>query len=323
VEQRARPAGGTALSTAAVSLALSVSATFAPAAVGRAADCVVGRAALHSMLASEYAFGEKARSSIPEAFLEYLAEDSWVLHPGPQPARPIYQAARDKQATKDNKDTLQWYPAVGDIASSGDLGFTSGPWVYTVADKGTLLHGHFLTVWKRDAECRWQVAFDGGISHAAPMSAEPKLRPDLAMFDHFELPPTKFVSDDAAGRAVQDFQVTAGQNGLAAALRTYARNDDFVFFTEGQNPFDGVRAASSYLEGHAAEAVHAAEGGWREVTHGRSADSTLLYSVGTLADADQHAADAYVEIWQYDPKVKNWGLRVLLVNPLPKPKEKS
>jgi hypothetical protein len=30
-----------------------------------------------------------------------------------------------------------------------------------------------------------------------------------------------------------------------------------------------------------------------------------------------------VQIWQYAPKVANWGLRVLLINPLPAPKAKS
>lgn len=74
-----------------------------------------GGAALHAMLESEYAFAGKAQISVSGAFLDYLAEDSWVLHPGPEPGRPIYQAA------KDFGNKLDWYPAVADIAPSGDL----------------------------------------------------------------------------------------------------------------------------------------------------------------------------------------------------------
>jgi hypothetical protein len=39
--------------------------------------------------------------------------------------------------------------------------------------------------------------------------------------------------------------------------------------------------------------------------------------VGVLTGRNEHSTHAYVQIWQYDPKVANWGLRVLLVNPLP------
>jgi len=262
------------------------------------------------MLDNEYAFSEKAQTSLSGAFLEYLAEDSRVLHPGPKPGRAVYQAA------KDSKNKLEWYPAVGDIAPSGDLGFTTGPWVYILADGGRQRHGHFLTVWKRDAKCRWQVEFDGGVSHPAPTSVEPKLLPELAPFNRTELPPPILVINDAPGQAVSDFQDTAQQDGFAAALRTYGRNNDFLFYTEGQSPIRGVGPASLYLK------VHALTGAWREVARDRSADSTLLYSVGLLTDGNKHRVHAYVQIWQYGPKVANWGLRVLLVKPLP-PKEKS
>jgi len=42
------------------------------------------------------------------------------------------------------------------------------------------------------------------------------------------------------------------------------------------------------------------------------------YSVGELGRvANQRSSYAYVQIWQYDPKVANWGLRILLISPLP------
>jgi hypothetical protein len=44
--------------------------------------------------------------------------------------------------------------------------------------------------------------------------------------------------------------------------------------------------------------------------------------VGEVTDRNKRSTHAYVQIWQYDPKVANWGLRVLLVNPLPPPKAK-
>jgi hypothetical protein len=36
--------------------------------------------------------------------------------------------------------------------------------------------------------------------------------------------------------------------------------------------------------------------------------------MGELTGRKQQSTHSYVEIWQYDSKVANWGLRVLLVN---------
>jgi hypothetical protein len=284
----------------------------APAAEHKGpAGCATMRAALKAMLESEYAFSQKAQTSVAGAFLEYLAEDSWVLNPAPAPGRSIYQAA------KESKNTLEWYPAIGTAAPSGDLGFTAGPWVYTNADSGKKAYGHFLTIWKRDATCQWHVEIDGGISHAMPTIVEPKLLPGQAPMSAAEQPPANLVAQDAAGHAASEFQDTARRDGVAAALRTYGRDVDFVFFTDEQSPIGGAGAASQYLSDHPLK------GAWKEVARGRSADASLVYSVGELTDSSQRSTHAYVQIWQYDPKVANWGLRVLLVNPLLPPRSKS
>jgi hypothetical protein len=284
--------------------AIATLALYIPRANGATVQsCPAVRAALRTLLVSEYAFAERAQVSVQDAFLEYLAEDSVVLNPAPAAGRPIYQAA------KPDKNKLEWYPATGDVAPSGDLGFTSGPWVYTIAQSGLRTYGHFLTVWKQDANCAWHVQFDGGISHARPTSVEPRLLPDQVSLAAAEAPPPKSATDDAAD-AIKDFQDTAQQDGLAAALRTYGRNSNFAFFTDGQAPI-GIRAANQYFR------VHPVEGEWKEDARGRSADSTLVYSLGELTDGSMRGTYAYVQIWQFDPKVANLGLRLLLINPLP------
>ena len=95
---------------------------------------------LEQMVQTEYAFAERAQSSVRDAFLEYLADDSLVLEPAPTPGRPFYEAA------KPSNSKLQWYPAAA--AAGADLGFTTGPWIYTGVD-GAHAYGHFVTVWKR------------------------------------------------------------------------------------------------------------------------------------------------------------------------------
>jgi ketosteroid isomerase-like protein len=268
---------------------------------------------LQGLLSTEYAFAGKARASVRNAFLEYLAEDSLVLEPQPVPGRALYTAA------KENADRLEWYPSIADIAGSHDLGFTTGPWVYTAAAGGAPIHGDFLTVWKRDAECRWRIELDGGVSHGAPANAEPRLdagglNANTALPTDTAPSPT-LVAADAVGRAILDFQGTAAGDGLPAGLRTYARTMDFRFLAQGEAPF-GLTAAVAYLIDHT---IH---GAWTERARGRAADSSLAYSVGEFGEANK-AVYAYVQIWQYDPKVANWGLRILLLSPLPPPQRKS
>lgn len=302
----AREAGATGL---AAILACHIPPSVPAAAAQGVPHCTNGRAALRSMLESEYAFGAKAKSSVRGAFLEYLADDSIVLNPAPEQGRAVYLAA------KESDNQLEWFPALADVASGGDLGFTEGPFTFTVAESGKQFHGHFLTVWKRDASCAWRVEFDGGVSHPATSIPESKLVPNEALFNKTEPPPPALVAADGARHAIGDFQRTMQQDGFAAALRTYGRDSGFLFLTDEQSPV-GIGEATNYLESHMMT------GAWKEVARGQSADSSIAYSVGQLADGSKLGTHAYAQIWQYDPKVANWGLRILLINLLPPPKAK-
>jgi hypothetical protein len=271
-------------------------------------ECTGGVDALRGLLDTEYAFGARARTSVRSAFLDYLAEDSLVLEPAPRPGREFYES------TRDNADRLEWYPATADVSGSGDLGFTAGPWIHTLASGGQT-NGHFLTIWKRDAACHWQIECDGGISHAVPISAEPKLSSDQASYAPRDAPPPKLVADDAIGGTLRDFQDTARDDGVAPGLRTYARTADFRLYLDGEAPME-LSAANRYfydrkLAGH-----------WKERVRGRSADSSVAYTVGVLGAAHRPDSHAYVQVWQYASRVANWGLRLLLINSLTPPMSK-
>ena len=263
------------------------------------------------MVETEYAFARRAQTSVRAAFLEYLAEDSLVLAPGPTPGRPRYLAAKEDQ------NRLEWYPSVADVAGSGDLGFTSGPWMYTAAATGAQLYGHFVTVWKRDAHSVWRVQLDGGVSHAAPHEKEASLAPDGPQASAARVPRSTAAAGDAVNRAIGDFQVAAAQNDLGSALRTFARNSDFSLYTEGEQPM-ALGPATRYLGTRSMPVDH-----WHEVAREHSADATIAYSVGEFGDENGRARSAYIQIWQYDPKVANWGVRVLLIAPLSPEKKKS
>ena len=59
-------------------------------------------------------------------------------------------------------------------AASGDMGFTTGPWEAKgdINDEKPSGYGHFVTVWKKQADGSWKFVVDLGISH--PQSGGPQ-----------------------------------------------------------------------------------------------------------------------------------------------------
>ncbi len=80
------------------------------------------------MVAAERAFAADASArSTREAFLAALANDGLVFQPGPTSGQRTWT---DRAPDKNH---LEWAPAMAEIAKSGDLGYTVGPWRFTEA----------------------------------------------------------------------------------------------------------------------------------------------------------------------------------------------
>ena len=124
------------------------------------------------LVAAERAFAADAHArGAQAAFLAALADDGLVIAPGPTSGRRVWE-------TRTNfKGKLEWAPALAEVAASGDLGYTSGPWRYTPedGDKPTAF-GHFLTVWSKQADGQWKVLLDHGIGHGEQAFPEKVVR---------------------------------------------------------------------------------------------------------------------------------------------------
>jgi ketosteroid isomerase-like protein len=113
------------------------------------------------MVAAERAFAADASASnVRDAFLKAYDKDGVAFAPGPTSAQRLWES----RSVNTNK--LEWAPEVAEIAVSGDLGYTSGPWRFTAAgeDKPSAF-GHFFTIWHKDADGKWKVLVDHGVSH--------------------------------------------------------------------------------------------------------------------------------------------------------------
>jgi ketosteroid isomerase-like protein len=108
-----------------------------------------------------------AREGIQKSFLGHFAEDALVLRPFATAAPAWYREHPD------GPGKLIWGPQYLAVSAANDLGLSSGPWRYEAEHDGkpVVAHGHFFSIWRRDAPGRWQVLFDHGIGNPAPAVA--------------------------------------------------------------------------------------------------------------------------------------------------------
>jgi ketosteroid isomerase-like protein len=97
------------------------------------------------------------------AFKAFMEPADSRAFEGGEPARgaeAIYQA---HGGGRPESGKLSWSPDEAFSGKAGDMGVTWGHWRYTPADasqKG--LAGHYVTVWRKDAEGRWKGLIDIG-----------------------------------------------------------------------------------------------------------------------------------------------------------------
>jgi ketosteroid isomerase-like protein len=123
-----------------------------------------GSAEITEVVEAERAFARMAEEKgIRAAFLSFAAEDGVVFDQGPEPAKPAVSAW-----PAGDGGSLRWWPLYAGIAGSGDLGFTTGPFISENGDRRG--YGHYFTVWKRQGDGSWKWVLDHGppTSEASP-----------------------------------------------------------------------------------------------------------------------------------------------------------
>lgn len=98
------------------------------------------------------------------AFGRYAAADAQIFSgPGEFISGP--HAISESFGAPTDRNSLVWHPVHGEVASSGDLGFTVGNAVFTgVREDGAKLerYSKYLTVWKKQRDGSWRYVVDGG-----------------------------------------------------------------------------------------------------------------------------------------------------------------
>ena len=116
---------------------------------------------LQSLVDAERAFARMAKEkNTRDAFLANLIDESISFSPGITKAKPFWEKSQA------GTDWLYWQPVYADISTAGDFGYTTGPWSYSKSKKETpTAFGEYITVWRKQADGKWKILIDAGISH--------------------------------------------------------------------------------------------------------------------------------------------------------------
>ena len=112
---------------------------------------------------TELAFAKLAKEQgLKVAFTTYAADDA-VINRGDNLIKGIKAIEEYYANQKFLNVSLEWEPEFIEVAESGDLGYTYGPYIFKATDsngKEISSEGIFHTVWKRQANGEWRYIWD-------------------------------------------------------------------------------------------------------------------------------------------------------------------
>lgn len=129
----------------------------------------MNNAPLMSLVESERAFANTSvKIGARPSFMIYFADDAVTFRPHPVKYK---EAMRDVPPPQNPTEaTLEWEPLWADISRSGDLGYTTGPSVWTDHSpaKRPMYYGFYFSFWKKQPTGEWRVVFDVGTETPGP-----------------------------------------------------------------------------------------------------------------------------------------------------------
>ena len=270
-----------------------------------------------AMISAERAFCKKAAdTSIRDAFYEYMADQAILFKPGPVNGKEFYLGRPSNPGP-----VLNWWPTYAEIAGSGEIGWTTGPWEYRSAkDKPAEAFGHFATVWQKQLDNKWKVLIDEGHSCPQPPNDSLSWARGRGRVDDA----TKLPKLGALGQSLKDLQVADGAysaalaaKGIGAALTEFG-DEDVLLYREDQPALIGAAAAGKAL-------AHEWDGGatsWSVQAGAVARSLDLAFTYGTV-DVPAHGKEKagsrkIFRIWRRGADGP-WKLCLDVTNPMPAP----
>jgi ketosteroid isomerase-like protein len=120
-----------------------------------------------ALIKIEHEFMQAAADHGSQGYMSYYAEDAVEVPNGHAFLKGKAEIAKTMGFLDSPDNQLTWSPVGGDVAASGDLGYTYGTYEFTSKDKDgkpTVSHGKYTTIWKKQKDGSWKVVLDMGNS---------------------------------------------------------------------------------------------------------------------------------------------------------------
>ena len=115
-----------------------------------------------SMMEADRDFSKMSEEKgLKTALLHYIDNRGILLRPNTIPLVGGNAVDYISQGS-DTTYTMTWEPSGGNVAKSGDLGYTYGVYSIKPKDKDTVLYGTYVSVWKRQEDGKWKFLLETG-----------------------------------------------------------------------------------------------------------------------------------------------------------------
>jgi len=265
-----------------------------------------GSTAVEDALTADAAFAARAAEvGHHAAFIEYLADDAVLFRP---------EAVRGQEWLATHEPAggrLEWSPAAAAAGCTATLAVTTGPWRYSNTEGGEPVAGHYLSLWRLDAQSQWRVVLDHGIEHPGAVPAE-QLQAALAQ---------SWPDGDAGGckgRGVLDdlseaeerLNEQVARRGLLLALQRTAGEGALAYRDDAApGPLSGLQPDGDAPFGPGTVA--------RTVGTVFEPGTDLAVTHGVLQAPDGLQRSLFVRVWSREGR--RWRVAIDLRTPLPVP----
>lgn len=214
------------------------------------------------------------------------APDAVILDPAPHTRGEALASTRPGLVRS-------WEPAYAEIAASGELGFTAGPYQLRDTSAGTLAYGHYVSVWRREGEA-WRLVVEANAPHPPPLDL-----PDRFTYGAYHVaalssaPATELASLRAAEETLIASFAVAGR-GLPALIAVAA--PDLRYHPPGSYPVFGASAAQTALLANSETLSYVLRGAGIS----NAGDLGYVYGDATRrkSAASKPEAGGYLRIWR-------------------------
>jgi len=263
-----------------------------------------------AVLDADAAFaGLSAERGQQAAFQSFLASDGVVF-------RPTAVVGRDWLATHEQASgRLEWIPAAAAVDCSGQLAVTTGPWLYSNTEGGEPVAGHYLSIWRQEADGAWVVVLDHGIDDGRSESAPGPLQAALDALWPAAAPRPCDGKGEPKGLAKADGQLNDAirSKGIDVALRQFAAIGALAYRDESPPaPLGDPWPADAATVGRTVDA--------RTQSAIASPGSDMGYTYGEIVEPAESGEvprirAIYVRLWRHDGH--DWRVALDMLTPLP------